>query len=112
MSGASAFTLSELLDDLELALKAAGLWSVQSPAAEAFASQQPFCVDTLSFPEWLQFIFLQRMRVLLANSRALPGRSGILPMAEQTLSFDLAKHQPVLDILCQIDEGLEMGVFG
>jgi uncharacterized protein YqcC (DUF446 family) len=28
------------------------------PSTEALASDQPFCVDTLTLPRWLQFIFL------------------------------------------------------
>src|SRR5690606_6450282 len=46
------------------------------------ASCEPFCVDTLAFEEWLQWIFLPRMKVILENDEALPAASGILVMAE------------------------------
>jgi uncharacterized protein YqcC (DUF446 family) len=46
------------------------------------ASQEPFCVDTLEFAEWLQWIFLPRMKQLIEAGDELPAVSGILPMAE------------------------------
>ena len=42
-----------LLDAIEAELKEQGLWSAQEPGMEALASQLPFCIDTLSFQQWL-----------------------------------------------------------
>ena len=50
------------------------------------ASQQPFCVDTLAFEEWLQWIFLPRLKALLEANAPLPTASGIAAMAEQVFS--------------------------
>ena len=52
------------------------------PSARALASTEPFCVDTLAFEQWLQWVFLPRMQHLLEQAGELPGRSSITEMAE------------------------------
>nr|MBF0681923.1 YqcC family protein [Pseudomonas sp.] len=74
--------LAEQLLLVERELRLQGMWSVARPSAEALASREPFCVDTLAFEQWLQWIFLPRMKSILENGEALPASSGILVMAE------------------------------
>ena len=57
--------LAEHLLLIERELRVLGWWQEQAPSAEALASQEPFCVDTLTFEQWLQWIFLPRMKQLL-----------------------------------------------
>lgn len=75
--------LADQLLQVERELRMLGLWAAESPSAEALASQQPFCVDTLDFEAWLQWIFLPRMKQLLEAGGPLPTASGIRPMAEE-----------------------------
>lgn len=74
--------LAEQLLLIERELRLLEMWSATPPTQEALASCEPFCVDTLAFEEWLQWIFLPRMKVILENDEALPAASGILVMAE------------------------------
>lgn len=77
--------LGELADhllEIERELRLAALWSAQPPAADALASDQPFCIDTLAFEQWLQWVLLPRMKVLLEEARPLPRSSGVTEMAE------------------------------
>ncbi len=74
--------LADQLLQIERELRLLGWWSAQAPSAEALASQEPFCVDTLSFAQWLQWIFVPRMKLIIESDAALPARSGIRPMAE------------------------------
>ncbi len=76
---------ADLVLQIELAMRRARLWHREAPTPAAMTSRTPFCADTLVFTEWLQFIFLPRMRVLLENDQALPQASGIAPMAEEAL---------------------------
>jgi uncharacterized protein YqcC (DUF446 family) len=76
----------QLLDELEQQLKQAGLWSHQAPSQEALNSNEPFCVDTLGFEQWLQFVFLPQMRSLMKQGGYLTRAAHLLPLAE--LSFD------------------------
>ena len=49
--------IAELLIDIEAQLRQLGQWDKVPPDADALASEQPFCVDTLRLPQWLQFVF-------------------------------------------------------
>lgn len=74
--------LAEQLLLIERELRLLGVWASSPPDPQALASQEPFCVDTLSFDQWLQWIFLPRMKFILERGEALPAVSGVLPMAE------------------------------
>ncbi len=67
---------------IERELRVLGLWASVPPSPVALASAEPFCVDTLEFEEWLQWIFLPRMKAILEEGQPLPSVSGIHPMAE------------------------------
>ncbi len=75
--------VAELLIDIEAQLRQLGLWDKLPPSPEALASDQPFSVDTLTLPQWLQFVFLPTIYQLLEEGEPLPGRCGIAPMAEE-----------------------------
>ncbi len=75
--------IASLLIDIEAELRRLRLWEAEPPTPEALASTEPFCVDTLSFPQWLQFVFLPRMHALVAAEQLPPGRCEITPLAEQ-----------------------------
>ena len=75
--------VAEVLIDIEAQLRQLGQWDKVPPSSEALASDQPFSVDTLTLPQWLQFVFLPRVYAMLEEGQALPGRCGIAPMAEE-----------------------------
>ncbi len=77
--------IASLLIDVEAELRRLQQWQSEPPTVAALASTEPFCVDTLSFAQWLQFIFLPRMHALVANNQLPPGRCEIKPMAEEYL---------------------------
>ncbi|MBE7373764.1 YqcC family protein [Pseudomonas lopnurensis] len=67
---------------IERELRVLGLWAPVPPTPEALASSEPFCVDTLQFEQWLQWIFLPRMKTIIEGGLPLPAISGIHAMAE------------------------------
>ncbi len=73
----------ELLIDIEAELCQLGLWDKLPPPPAALASDQPFSFDTLTLPQWLQFIFLPTLYRLLEEGQPLPGRCGVAPVAEE-----------------------------
>lgn len=98
--------LPELADQLlliERELRLMGLWAATPPEAHALASCEPFCVDTLAFEQWLQWIFLPRMKVILEEGRALPAASGILGMAEMVFAGRPAHAAGLLAALANFD---------
>lgn len=79
---ARVLALAEQLLLIERELRTLGFWTVEPPSAEALASVQPFCVDTMSLEAWLQWLFLPRMKLLLETDGPLPSASGIREMAD------------------------------
>ncbi|TVZ39920.1 uncharacterized protein YqcC (DUF446 family) [Alteromonadaceae bacterium 2753L.S.0a.02] len=98
--------LASLLIDVECELRNLGEWSHVPPSPAALASTQPFCIDTLTFSQWMQFVFVVRMRSLLESDTPLPRQCGIAPMAEEYfrgLGLDVAE---LVRLLNTIDEKL------
>lgn len=81
--------IAEQLLLIERELRLQGWWDEVSPGEQALASVEPFAVDTLDFHQWLQWIFLARMKLILENDLPLPRASGILEMATEVY-----KHRP------------------
>lgn len=90
-----------LLQDVEREMRGLGLWSDEAPEPERLASKMPFCYDTLPFPEWLQWVFLPKLRVMLELHQALPHKCNIAPLADewfkaQGIQQDARKLQEVI----------------
>lgn len=97
--------VAEILANIEKELRELNLWDSVSPSAEALASTQPFAIDTLNFPQWLQFIFVPRLYFMIEQQLPLPNNSSVASMAEQyfqVLSLNsslLIKHLQKIDKL-------------
>lgn len=98
--------ISVLLENLEQALKMANLWDENTPRPEQLASTQPFCIDTLSFEQWLQFIFLPRMQLMISTNQALPTSIALCPMAEEAFVQHEENVAVLINAIADIDEAL------
>lgn len=96
--------LPDMLSQLEAELRRLELWATTPPPEEALTSRLPFCCDTLSFPQWLQFVFLRRMRRLTESGASLPQACGIAPMAEEWFAASQTDSGRLLGILQNIDD--------
>lgn len=97
-------TVIHLLDNLEHYLKQLQLWQQELPSLQALNSNAPFCCDTLSFEQWLQFIFIPKMRQLIELDVPLPASMTLLPMAEQSWQGQLSQYQDLLEIIRGFDQ--------
>lgn len=89
---------AEQLDGLELLLKQQQLWQSEPINPQARQSQLPFCHDTMTFEQWLQFVFIEKMRALIANKQPLPRNFAIAPMAEMMLSEHPAANKVIAQL--------------
>ena len=89
---------------IERELRVQGWWSSVAPSAQALASVEPFAVDTLDFEQWLQWIFLPRMKTILENDLPLPNASGILAMAEMVYAQRPGQGIGLQRLLAQFDQ--------
>jgi len=104
--------VAELLIDIEAQLRQLDQWDPVPPPPEALASKQPFCIDTLTLPQWLQFVFLPTLYAMLEEGRSLPDRCGIAPMAEEYFRGTGLGGAELVAALVRIDELLTNGAEG
>lgn len=96
-------TLTGLLRQLELELQRLGWWEETPPAPALLHSEQPFALDTLAPQQWLQWIFIARLRQLMMQEASLPKGFQLTPYFEEAWK----EHHDVdtlLTILRSIDE--------
>lgn len=93
----------QLLNELEAELKALSVWSASPPDPVALASTSPFCCDVMPLEQWLQYLFLPRMRALIAAKRALPTAISVLPIAEEAFKHHGERACSLLDVIGRID---------
>ncbi len=101
--------IAALMMDVEAHLRQLGLWESEPPPDEAFASTQPFFIDTMSLPQWLQFVFLPTMQRLLEEEADLPTACGIAPMAEEHFRGTALPVAELLLVLERLDETITQG---
>lgn len=86
------------------ALSELGLHSTTPPSPEAFASVQPFCVDTMTFPEWVQFVFLPKLEGMLEGGEPMPSWCDVAPMAEEYFRNLEQDGEVLIEALRRLDE--------
>ena len=95
--------LTILLGELEGQLRFLKYWQVENPSEHSLASQAPFAIDTLTFTQWLQFIFIEKMDQLLALNLPLPVEMSIEPMASEYFKTQRVDSGEILTLIKKID---------
>lgn len=95
--------LASLLDRIENELRRLELWDDQPPPPAAFRSPNPFCFDTMSVPQWLQWVFIPQMRETLSMNVPLPAPSRIAPAVEVYFEDVGADGGELVGLLAEFD---------
>lgn len=99
----TAHQVADVVLSIEAEMRHLGIWQGVSPSVEALASAQPFCFDTLAFQEWLQWIFLPRIKQIIEQGSDLPRQSAIFPLAEECLPNNTAHDKALLELIKEFD---------
>ncbi|WP_115717947.1 YqcC family protein [Gallaecimonas mangrovi] len=92
-----------LLQEIEMQMRLQRLWADEHPGEAALSSAEPFAVDTLSFEQWVQFIYLPKLKVLIEIDQA-PVNVSVCPMAEESWREHGDRLNPLLDLVADLDE--------
>jgi uncharacterized protein YqcC (DUF446 family) len=92
-----------LLDQLSQELKALALWQDYRPTPIQMASTVPFHYDTLTFEQWLQFVFIERITLMIENNQTLPSEILLSPIAIESFKSKGSQVNTLLDIIDKID---------
>lgn len=104
--------LADLLLELEMVLRKTDLWEMDVPSEQDLTSQEPFCIDTMNFLQWLKFILLPTFKSMIESHASLPSQCNISPMAEEYLVSGLVKGSEsvaIVHVIQSIDTLLSAG---
>ena len=68
---------AEWANRIESAMREAGMWQDKPLPDEAYQFTRAFAMDTMAFSQWLQFIFLDRIRSIVAERGKFPQKSEV-----------------------------------
>jgi len=97
---------AQLLEELSKELQKLNLWQEQQPSPLELSSSAPFCCDTLTFEQWLQFIFIDKISEMINQGKRLPTKIALTPLAEVSFKHLSAQGESLLVIIKNIDETL------
>lgn len=96
--------IQQLLSSLKQELQTLQLWQISRPSIKALSSTQPFGIDTLSFEQWLQFIFIERMETMVKAGQPLPTAISICPIAEEKFKHLGDSASKLINLIADIDQ--------
>src|SRR5262249_23452021 len=70
-------TVAAKLDEIEQEMKVVGLWQEEPLAPEKYNFTRAFAMDTMSYDQWLQFVFLPRVRDIISTKGKFPASSSV-----------------------------------
>ena len=96
--------LRNLLDQCQALLERQNQWQTMAPSPQKLMSTAPFMVDTLSFLEWFQWVYIARLRALMEAGQPLPQGALVAPYAEESLKADGSENPELIALIRQLDE--------
>ena len=96
--------IADVILEIEATLRTNGKWDTCQPPDSSLASTQPFCIDTLRFEQWLQWIFLPRIKQILEQQESLPTRSSIHEYAEDYFHKNDPHTVSILALIKRFDD--------
>lgn len=70
-------SVAERIDAIEAEMKRIGLWHEEGLEPSRLEFTQAFGADTMAFQQWLQFVFIPRVREIVAERGSFPSRSQV-----------------------------------
>ncbi len=94
-----------VLEQIEAELKTLALWggSEGRPQDEAFLSTAPFCIDSMDFHQWLEYVLIVRLKEILENELELPSQMSVHPMAQEVYRGQWGKYRNLISHLRTLD---------
>lgn len=75
--------IEQQIQKIEANMQELALYAKVPPVDSAFESNTPFCYDTMSFLDWLQWVMFPKTRELIDKQLPLPTVCEIHPLAEE-----------------------------
>jgi len=90
------------LDEIEREMKRVGLWQETPLKEEQYNFRRAFAMDTMSYDQWLQFVFIPRVKEIINTKGKFPLSSSV--GAQAVREFDTyANAQALISLLSEFD---------
>jgi uncharacterized protein YqcC (DUF446 family) len=95
-----------MVDRIEAEMRAIGLWQNEALEPSRYAFNQAFAMDTMTFSQWLQFVFIPRVREIINAHGSFPAQSMVA--AQAVREYDgLHEASKLLKLLSAFDAFIE-----
>jgi uncharacterized protein YqcC (DUF446 family) len=95
-----------MIDRIEAEMRAIELWQHEPLEPSRYAFNQAFAMDTMAFSQWLQFVFIPRVREIISAHGSFPSQSMVAAQAAR--EYDgLQDASKLLSLLSQFDALIE-----
>jgi uncharacterized protein YqcC (DUF446 family) len=99
-------TAREKIEEIEREMRSIGYWQEEPLPAEAYDFTQAFAMDTMAYSQWLQFIFIPRVRSIIETDGDFPAGSSVGTQAIR--EFDgSTEAEGLVSLLCEFDRIIE-----
>src|SRR5215469_12765383 len=90
------------LGEIEQEMKRVGLWQEQPLKPEQYNFSKAFAMDTMSYDQWLQFIFVPRVKEIISTRGKFPASSSV--GAQAVREFDTYRNaERLITLLSEFD---------
>ena len=96
--------IEQQIRQIETSMQALKLYARIRPDDTAFESSAPFCYDTMSLLEWLQWVMFPKTRELIAREIPLPTVCEIHPLAEEEFKLLDQNTDALLEEILKLDQ--------
>jgi uncharacterized protein YqcC (DUF446 family) len=97
------------VDEIEHEMRRIRLWQDQPLAREKYNFTKAFAMDTMSYDQWLQFVFIPRVREIVSTAGQFPESSSV--GAQAIREFDTyPDSERLVTLLCEFDRLFQHGV--
>jgi uncharacterized protein YqcC (DUF446 family) len=95
-----------VIDQIEAEMRAIGLWQPEALEPSRYEFSQAFAMDTMTFSQWLQFVFVPRVREIINAYGAFPAQSMVA--AQAVREYDsLPEASKLVSVLSGFDALIE-----
>lgn len=96
--------VADKLAAIEAEMKRIGLWQTEPLPAERYDFHRAFAMDTMAFTQWLQFIFIPRVREIIASGDEFPDKSEVSAQAFREFDVEVADTERLQKLLSEFDD--------
>ena len=101
--------VDQKISQIEAEMRRIGMWQAKPPPAQALVITQAFGGDKLAFEQWLQFVFIPRVRQIITERGQFPAKSQVADQAYR--EWKMAGSDPRVDRLIELLREFD-GMFG